>query len=75
MNYQKMYLEVVVYRQEVLLQWEWSTETFLEVLDSQFREMLIESLDQLLRHQPHVLKPVTLNPIALWQTDIHTQDF
>lgn len=44
------YLEVVVYRQEVLLQWEWSTEAFLEVFDSPFGEMTVESLDQLLHH-------------------------
>lgn len=60
-----MYLEVVVYRQEVLRQRERSTEAFLEVFDSQFGEMLVESLDQLLHHQPHILKTVTLNTVTL----------
>lgn len=60
-----VYLEVMVNRQEVLLQWEWTTEAFFEVSDSQFGEILVESLDQLLHHQPHVLKTVTLNAITL----------
>lgn len=60
-----VYLEVVVYRQEVLLQRERSTEAFLEVFGSQFGEMPVEPLDQLLHHQPHVLKTVTLNPVTL----------
>lgn len=58
------YLEVMVDRQEVLLQWEWPTEAFFEVFDSQFGEMLVESLDQLVHHQPHVLKAVALDPIT-----------
>lgn len=60
-----VYLEVMVNRQEVLLQWEWTTEAFFEVSDSQFGEILVEPLDQLLHHQPHVLKTVTLNPVTL----------
>lgn len=58
------YLEVMVHTQEVLLQWEWPTEAFFEVFDSQFGEMLVESLDQLRHHQPHVLETVALNAIT-----------
>lgn len=59
------YLEVVVYGQEVLLQRERSTEAFLEVFHSQLGEMLVESSDQLLHHQPHVFKTVTLYTVTL----------
>lgn len=59
------YLEVVVYTQEVVLQGEGSAEALLEVFDSQFGEVLVEPLHQLLHHHPHVLKAVALNAVAL----------
>jgi len=60
-----VYLEVVVHRQEVVLQGRRSGDALLEVLDSQFGEVPVEPLDQLLHHQPHILEDVTLDTVPL----------
>lgn len=54
----------MVHRQEVLLQWEWPAEALSEVFGSQSGKMLVESLEQLGHHQPHVLETVALDPIT-----------
>lgn len=46
----RMYLEMVVNRQEVFLQGGWSAEIFPKVFDAQFRKMLVTPLHQLLHH-------------------------
>lgn len=57
-------LEVLVHRQEVVLQGEGPAEALPEVFDSQFGEMLVESPQQLRHQQPHVLEAVALDPVT-----------
>lgn len=56
---------MVVYRQEVVLEGQRSAEALLEVVDSLLGKMNVDSVDQLVGHQPHVLEGVALDAIAL----------
>jgi hypothetical protein len=60
-----VYLEVVVHGLEVLGQGQGSGEGVAEIFDPLLGEVMLKPLDQLLDHQPHVLKALALHTVAL----------
>lgn len=67
------HLKVVVHCLKVLQQRNRSSEAVSKVFDSEGGEVPVETLHQLLGHQPHVLKALALDPVTLCRESTHTE--